>query len=151
VAVLVGAVRAEEKRGRLPDNRTIDTFEYSVAPELFGSATRLVITRKGKVAYSYQSAPHTNSGGEVVTKSWEIPAREAVALLEGLVADGLLELEDAVGDKFPKHFFEVTYGRWRLSAGPREMPEKVMKRLLPLLRKAHPAQWNDRRGKSGAS
>ena len=144
----IAALRSEEKkRPVLPDNKTIDTFEYGFTPKVLGSAAALTIGRDGKIAYSFQSQPHTGSGGHVVQKEWKIPEGDAAALLDGLVEDGVLELEDTGGGKYPNHHVAASYGRWRLSIHPKELPGKVFKRLLPLLQKAHPEEWKATPGK----
>jgi hypothetical protein len=136
------AVAEDAPRERFPDNRTIDTFSYSYSPELFGPSMVFSVTREGKIHYSYASQPHTGSGGRTVVKEWDVPPEEAAALLQGIVDDGLLELKDS-GQNFPSHSFSVTYGRWLLAGRAKEMPEPIMKRLLPYLRTAHPDNWKE--------
>jgi hypothetical protein len=141
-ASATGRAGEGEARGKLPDNRTLDTFEYTYTPKVFGGpVAHFSVTREGKLRYSYSSEPHTNMGGQVVQKEWEVPRKEATALLQGLVDDGLLDLEDTRGGKFPNHYFKVSYGRWQLTAHPKELPESMMKRLRPYLEKAHPEFW----------
>jgi len=126
---------------RLPDNKTIDTFQCSLGTAALGPVTTFSVTRAGKVHYSYASQPHTGSGGKVVQKEWDIPEKEALVLLNGLVEDGLLALEEDAGNKFPRYSFTVTYGRWQLSARPKGFGEPLMKRLQPYLEQADPEQW----------
>lgn len=133
--------RAEDKRPLLPDDKTIDTFHYSFTPRVLGSATTLSVHKDGKVTYSYASAPHTGSGGKTVLKEWTLAEHDRAALLGGLVEDGLLSHEDTGGGKFPNHYVAVSYGRWGLSMHPKELSEKVLKRVRPLLQKAHPEEW----------
>jgi hypothetical protein len=103
----------------------------------------LSVTRDGKVSYFYQSAPATNSGGINVAKKWEMSREEAIALLDGLVEDGLLKMKD--GDVKNRnggiHRVAVTSGGRDLVLTPKELPEKVFARLLPLLQKADPEMW----------
>lgn len=133
---------ADDKRPPLPDNKTIDTFQYTFTPKVLGgSVATLSIHKDGRVMYSYASAPHTGSGGRTVQKEWKLAKRERLALLRGLVDDGLLDLEDTGGGKFPNHYIGVSYGRWVLSIYPKKLPENLLKRLRPLLQKAHPEEW----------
>jgi hypothetical protein len=148
VLLAVGAIAARmsdlctaAERPTLPDNRTIDTFKYTFTPKVLGSAATLSIHKDGRVTYSYASEPHTGSGGRTVQKQWKLAERERLALLHGLVDDGLLELEDTGGGKFPNHYIGVSYGRWLLSMHPKELPENLLKRLRPLLQQAHPEAW----------
>ena len=131
--------------GALPDNRTIDTFSYSFSPAviespgakvpIFGPAAGLSITREGNVRYNYASEPHTGSGGQTVVKEWDIPTAEATSVLDGLVADGLLDLEGGTSGK--GHAFTVAYGRWQLTCMPATMPERMIARFRPYLDKGH--------------
>ena len=132
---------ADDRRPLLPDNKTIDAFQYSFSPKVLGSAATLSIHKDGRVTYWYASQPHTGSGGKTVQKEWKLAERERAALLNGLVEDGLLDLEDTGGGKFPNHYVAVTYGRWQLSMHPKELPEKLLKRVKPLLQQAHPEEW----------
>jgi hypothetical protein len=144
VGLLLAADKPKEgdKKGTpLPDNRTIDTFTYSYSPSVLGSSAVLSIGKDGTVSYSYQSEPGTNSGGHVVGTKWKIPEKEAKALLDGLVADGVLDLDDTLGGKYPNHTVQATFGRWQMMIHPKKLPEGVGKRLLPLLRKAHPEEY----------
>ncbi len=135
---------AEEERPQFPDGKTIDTFQYSVTPSAFGSYAGLAIHADGRVNYSYASQPHTGSGGKTVQREWKLTEAERAALLAGLVDDGLLELEDTGGGrKYPDHYIVVTHGRWQLTLRPAELPEALMNRLLPLLRRAHPEEWGE--------
>ena len=141
VALPGGAGAADDSRPVLPDNKTIDTFQYSFTPKLLGSTATLSIYKDGKVTYGYASQPHTGSGGKIVKMEWKLSERERAALLSGLVEDGLLDLEDTGGGKFPNHYIAVSYERWQFSMFPKELPEKMLKRVRPLLQKAHPEEW----------
>lgn len=136
-----GTGAADDKRSVFPDNKTIDTFHYSIAPKVLGSSATLSIHKDGKVTYSYASEPHTGSGGKAVQKEWKLSEKQRVELLSGLVEDGLLDLEDTGGGKFPNHYIAVSYGRWKLSMHSKELPKRMLKRVLPLLQKAHPEEW----------
>jgi hypothetical protein len=138
---------ADDTRPLLPDNKTIDTFQYSFSPKVLGSAATLSIHKDGRVTYSYASQPHTDSGGKTVNKEWKLAERDRVALFSGLIEDGLLDLEDTGGGKFPNHYVAVTYGRWQLSIHPKELPPKLLERVKPLLQKAHPEEWGAVPGK----
>lgn len=133
---------ADKKRSPLPDNKTIDTFQYSFTPTVLGSAATLTIHKDGRVFYTYQSEPHTGSGGTIVVqKDWKLTECERDALLTGIVKDGLFDLEDTGGGKFPNHYVAVSYGRWLWSMHPKKLPEKLLKRILPFLQTAHPEEW----------
>jgi hypothetical protein len=92
--------RTTERAG-LPDDRTIDTVTYyftdraqqspTSKPVIVGPAGSLGITRQGRLYYSYQTEPHTGSGGQWVSKEWDVPADEAAKLLDAIVDDGLLK------------------------------------------------------------
>lgn len=139
--VLQAKADTDDSRPVLPDNKTIDTFFIQFQPKVFGGAARLSIYKDGEVTYSYQSEPHTGSGGKTIQKEWKIEELERVTLLRGLVDDGLLDLDDTGAVKFPNHYIGVSYGRWQFSMHPKELPEKMRKRLLPLLQHAHPEEW----------
>ena len=50
-----------------------------------------------------------------------------------LVSDGLFDLADTGGQKFPNHYVQATVGRWKATLFPKEMPDAVMKPLRPLI------------------
>jgi hypothetical protein len=138
-----GVLAGETGAGKPPDNRALDTFELSYTHEVLGPASWFSVTRQGKVRYTYTTPTGMFNSGPLVQvdKRWQLPEREAVALLRGLVADGLLDVEDPAGARGSMHFFQVTAGDWQRSAYPRSMPAAVMKRLQPYLEKAHPELW----------
>jgi hypothetical protein len=152
---------ASTTRSALPDNRTLDTFSYSFSPRepwsfesgprpaLFGPGATFSITRKGKVHYTYASAPHTGSGGNTIVKEWHVPPEEAARLLDGLVADGLLDAESGI--KYTGYSFTVSYGRWQLSAQPSSMPAAVIERLRPCLEKGRTAPAGTDAPRNGAA
>ncbi len=123
--------------------KALDSFQYTFMKTFLTDMVILTVTRDGKVSYSYQSDPATGSGGVTVGKKWEISRKDAVALLDGLVKDGLLKMKDADGkDKARgRHRVTVSFGGRELTIIPKELPKKVFARLLPLLQKAHPAKW----------
>jgi hypothetical protein len=139
VAVLAGALAADP----LPDNKApIDTLTYSFeVGGVFGPGGSLTISADGKVTYFYSSAPSTNSGGTVVSTSWELTKDERTKLFGQLVADGLLELDE--GGPAAAHI-AVARGRWRTTLAADKVPEKVMQNLRPLLARAHPALWKEK-------
>jgi hypothetical protein len=149
LAMLAALVVAADKKAHLPDNRTIDSFEYAFAAAPCGPSANFSVIRSGKVRYTYAKHPTMAQGSEdsgiVVQKEWEIDAKEAKALLQGIVDDGLLDLEDTLGGKFPNHWFRISYGRWQLVSHPKTMSGPIMKRLRPYLQKAHPELWKDKK------
>jgi F420-dependent methylenetetrahydromethanopterin dehydrogenase len=52
--------------------------------------------------------------------------------------DGLLDVKD---ERASRHHVTVRFGGKELKMHPAHLPEKVHKRLLPLLQKAHPEAW----------
>ncbi len=122
----------------------LDTFEYVFTKGfLFESTVTLTVAKGGKATYLYkprQSYPGADA--LIVRKNWEMPAKDVAALLSGLVEDGLLELETFDSIKHATyHYVGVTYGRWRLRLDSKAMPEKIFRRLLPVLAQAHPEEW----------
>jgi hypothetical protein len=136
VAVLAGALAADP----LPDNKApIDSLYYSFTlGGVFGPGGSLKISADNEVSYFYSSAPHTGSGGTVVSKNWELTKEERMKLFTKLVDDGLLEL--APGGPATSSI-RVTRGRWRMTVTADKLPERVMRHLRPLLVKAHPGAW----------
>ncbi len=143
VLLTVLVVTGGAKAAPLPEIMVLDTFQYTFVTKVMTDSVLLTITRDGKVNYFYQSAPGTDSGGVNVGKKWEITKKDAAALLDGLVADGLLKMKDKDGKDLDLGFHRVTVssGRRELAISPKELPEKVLARLLPLLQEAHPAKW----------
>ncbi len=143
VALARGGPPADDKRAALPDNKTIDSLHLSVTTDpgkRLGPVATLTVTRDGKVTYSHATAPHTGSGGKVTQKRWDIPPQQAAAILAGVVEDGLLDLP--AGGRAKAHYYAaVTYGRWQMALFLNDRPDKVLKRVLPLLRHAHPEVW----------
>jgi hypothetical protein len=138
-----GARAGEERPGGPPGNGALDTFELSYTHKVLGPATWFSVTKEGKVRYAYTTPTGMFDSGPVVEvdRQWQVPGKEAATLLRGLVADGLLDVEDPVGARGSMHFFRVSSGPWQRSAYPRSMPPAVMKRLRPYLEKAHPEVW----------
>jgi len=132
--------KAEAKRPPLPDGTRIDSFATGFVPT-YGDIHSLSVTRAGKVVYTYHTDPNIGrAGAPSVRKEWDIPAKDAAALLTGLVEDGVLEPADGPGDRKRGLGVSVTYGRWRMDL-PSPLPEKSFRRLLPLLQKANPDVW----------
>jgi len=131
------------KAAPLPEMKVVDTFHYTYMSGPFTDRAMLSVTRDGKVTYFYQSEPGTNSGGVNVANKWEMPKKDAGVLLDGLVQDGLLKMKDADGKDWKGgiHRVAVSSGDRDLVITPKELPEKVFARLLPLLQKAHPEMW----------
>lgn len=129
----------------LPDHKTpIDSLTYAFGGGGFlGAGGSLRIGTDGKVRYSYISAPHTGSGGIVVQKDWELTKDEMKELFTKLVADGLLDGEEAKGGLLDG--IQVTSGRWRTTVAA----DKGMKHLHPLLAKAHAAMWAEKAPRRG--
>jgi hypothetical protein len=140
LALLAGTLAAEP----LPDNKTpIDSLTYTFGGGgLFSGGGSLTISADGKVKYFYSSAPHTNSGGRVVQQSWELTKEERTALFRKLVDDGLLEAEE--GANFLDGI-RVTHGRWRTTIAGDKVPDKAMAHLRPLLSKADPVMWGEKK------
>jgi hypothetical protein len=100
------------------------------------------VNRDGRVTYSRKTHPNDPGGSKVlVDHGWAIPAADAEKLLEALVADGVFELTDSGGGKFPHHYVQAHAGRWTTALFPREMSEPVMRHLRPLLEKGEPGLW----------
>ncbi len=115
---------------------------YSFTEKLDSPEATLTVARDGKVTYTRKTHPTTPGGQKVlVDESWTIPAKDAAAILDGLIAGGLFELSDTRGGKFPNHYVEARAGRWKTALFPKEMSDPVMKHLRPLLEKADPATW----------
>jgi hypothetical protein len=140
LTILAGVLTANP----LPDNKSsIDSLSYTFGDggELGGGGT-LRITTDGKVSYHYSSAPFTGSGGRVVQKSWTLSKEERTELFRKLVDDGLLEAE--AGGHFSNEI-RVTHGRWRTTLVPDKVPDKAMAHLYPLLSKADPVKWPEKK------
>lgn len=117
-------------------------FRYSFAEKLEGPEATLVVNRDGRVTYSRKTHPNTPGGSKVlVDHGWAIPAADAAKLLDALVTDGLFDLTDTLGGKFPSHHIEASAGRWRTTLFPKQMSDAVMKHLRPLLEKGEPELW----------
>jgi len=117
-----------------PDTLTYLHYDFSTKAD--GDHATLIVTRDGKVRYVRQ--PPTEKR---IESEWTIPAKDAEALLDALLADGLFDLEDAGRDKFPRHMIDAQVGRWRTNFFPKELPEKFSKQLMPLLKKADAEFW----------
>ncbi len=131
-------------RPSLPNDEQIDYFA-TYFQKSYGDNYFVSVTRAGKVTYSFHTSPDIGRAAAIpVNKSWEIPEKEAVALLAALVADGVLKPGNAEEEgKGPKHTIGVRSGRWSLSVPPKSLSEKTFQRLLPLLRKGDPEVWKD--------
>ncbi len=140
-ALVAAGAATGSKAAPAPELTILDTFQYTYMSSPLEDRALLSVTRDGKVTYFYQSAPGTDSGGITVAKKWEITKSDAVALLDGLVKDGLLKMKDADRKNNWKHRVAVRSGSRELVITPKELPDKVFARLLPLLQKAHPEAW----------
>ena len=128
----------------LPNEEEIDYFSTHFQKS-YGDNYSVSVTRAGKVTYTFNTSPDIGRAAEMpVRKSWEIPEKQAVALLAALVADGVLKSGKADDEgKGPKHTIGVRSGRWSLSVPPKSLSEKSFLRLLPLLRTGDPKVWKD--------
>ena len=140
LAALAADVRAADVRPA----PTLDTFEYVFTKGFFFESTvTLKVTKDGKA--TYKSTPRQSYPGAdalIVQKNWDMPAKDAAALLNGLVEDGLVDLETFDQFKHPVyHFVMATSGRWHLRLTFNVLPEKLYRRLLPVLALAHPEEW----------
>lgn len=133
---------AEKPARAKPDPVAFQTFGYTLIPKANGRPIALYVTRAGGVQYRRVAAPDAPNGKYyAVEKDWKLTAKEAEALLDGLIADGLLDLDDAGAAMYPSHTVSAHAGRWAATYAPKGLPEKLMKRLLPLLKEADPDQW----------
>src|SRR5262245_48324282 len=81
----------------LTDGKSFDALTYVFGAGTFGPGGAFSIAADGKVSYFFSSAPHTNSGGQVVKKEWTLTKEEKAELFGKLVEAGLLELPDGHG------------------------------------------------------
>jgi len=116
---------------------TVTWLSYHLTTKKDGDRIALTFTRDGKAHY-FRSSPDLAKPVEV---AWSMPAKDAEALLDSLAADGLFELADGDGDKYPGHLIEAATGKWRIAIRPKEIPEKLLKPMLPLLKKADADFW----------
>jgi len=144
-------------------------FRYTFAQGPGGHTVELAVARDGTVTYKRATDPRLiDEQPKVVVKDeWKIPAKDAVALLDALTADGFFELKDArVWEKLlkperdgprpaldppkqkerqplirPYYALGAEAGRWHTDFTLWEMPEKVQKHFLPLLKKADAEFW----------
>ena len=114
-----------------------------------GDSVSLDIARNGLVTYRRQANPTAGERPTVVSTQWMLPVAEAAALLDALVAAGVLAFDDTGGGRFPNHAITAHAGRWHTLYHPRELPEDMFKYLRPLLEKADAAFWKPQR-RSGA-
>lgn len=125
-----------------PEKPKLTQFQYAFTPKAEGEAAVFAVRRDGTVTYKRNTHPNSPDGPkELVKEEWKIPAKDAEALLDALVADGLFDLEDTLGGKFPNHRIIAHSGRWYTTFYPKAMPEKLMKHLLPLMKKADAEYW----------
>ncbi|MBM3978968.1 MAG: hypothetical protein FJ304_01535 [Planctomycetes bacterium] len=126
----------------VPDGKTFDALTYTFGGGGgFGAGGSLAIKADGKVTYFYSSAPHTGSGGRVVKKDWTITKDEKTELFAKLVAAGLLDMPAAHAVVLGGGGFQVSSGKWTLSLGGANVPDKVLDALRPLLAKADDKTW----------
>jgi hypothetical protein len=111
-------------------------IRYAFTEKVNGPEIALLVTRDGKVTFSRTTPPTAPGGQKTLSESWTIPAKDAAAMLDALVTDGLFDLADTAGQQFPNHLIEATAGRWQQAFSPKEMPDSVMKHLKPLLEKS---------------
>ena len=141
IPLALALLLAEPPASPLPDGKTIDMLVFSFSSRgPLGPGGSFRMTATGKVSYSHQTAPATNSGGQVTSKSWEIPKAEAVAVLAKLLDDGLLDLPEGSA-RFAGGSFHVVSGQWHAKVGADPVPEKILAHLRPYLENAHPGLW----------
>ena len=115
-------------------------LRYTFTPKADVWEVILLIRRNGEVTYERHTHPTSRVGRKVfVNKNWTIPAKDAAALLDALVADGLFA--PAAGKVDPGYYVEAQAGRWTASFQPGKPSEKLMKHFLPLLIKADAEFW----------
>jgi hypothetical protein len=120
----------------------LKSVSYTFTPKADGESASLYLQPGGVVLYRRQAARNAPAGPFfVVEKEWKLPAKEMEALFDALTTDGLFDLDDTGGGKFPSHQVEAQAGRWQTRFHPKELPEKVRKHLLPLLQKADAEFW----------
>ena len=125
--------RAPSKPGEL------SSVTYTRWPNAdFRDYATLCVRRDGKVTYTRDAAvgdaPKTSVG-----LSWVISAKDAAALLDALVADGLLDLKDT--EQGERDTILAFSGRWEVRFRTRGLPDALSERLLPLLKKADTKFW----------
>ncbi len=129
----VAVVKVVKNPASVPDGKSIDYF--STTFDSIGKITILSVSRDGAISYlAITSTFIGRADTPNVSKYWNIPAKDAAALLDGLVADGL-DREVLGGDeatKFAQHKTTLGYGRWYLET-KRSLPAKAIERLIPLL------------------
>jgi hypothetical protein len=140
-AVLLGGPASAQEKDPTKGPQNLDSFRYDFAPTALGSCSTFTVSGRGKVTYTYWSPANTGTRTRLIQKEWDVSPREAQDLLRGLLADGLLDLEDVRAGRFPNHYFEVTCDRWELSSHLKELPRPILTRLRPYLHKAHPEVW----------
>jgi hypothetical protein len=125
-----------------PEPVVFQSFGYTLVPKANGRPISLYVTRAGGVQYRRVAAPDAPDGKYyAVEKDWKLTGKDAEALFDALATDGLFDLDDAGAAMYPSHTVTAHAGRWSASFAPKELPAKVMKRLLPLLKEADPDQW----------
>lgn len=131
-----------EPKPAKPEPIVLKSVGYTLTPKAKDGAVSLNVYRNGLVQYRRVGNGNAPDGRYyAVEKDWKQSAKEAEALLDALVADGLFDLEDTAGDKYPNHQITGSAGRWNATFYPKELPEKVSKHLLPLLKHADAEFW----------
>lgn len=133
---------AEKPAKPKPEPVVFQSFGYTLVPKANGRPVSLYVTRAGGVQYRRVAAADAPDGKYyAVEKDWKLTAKEADALFDALAADGLFDLDDEGAAMYPSHTVTAHAGRWSASFAPKELPAKVTKHLLPLLKKADPDYW----------
>lgn len=123
-----------------PGGRPVDYVVYGFAdPDRYARAVSLRVERGGRVTYTYSANMDVGYVPPPVKKEWTIGADEAKALIDHLVADGLLDLSDGTG-RGHAHFAAGS-GRWSVGISPDAAPDRLTARLRPLLATADPERW----------
>lgn len=115
-------------------------LRYTLTPNADGREAVLLIQRDGSVSYTRHTHPTAPGGRKVLmNESWKLVAKDAAALLDALVTDGLLA--PVTGKIDPGYFVEAHAGRWTTTFKPGKPSDAVMKHIRPLLRKADAEFW----------
>jgi hypothetical protein len=131
-----------EPKPAKPEPVVLKSVSYTFTPKADGEIVSLYIQQNGVMRYTRQGGRDAPAGAlYAVVKEWKITAKELEALLGELATDGLFDLEDTGGGKYPSHTISAYAGRWQTTFHPKELPEKVSKHLMPLLKKADAEFW----------